>query len=340
MKKDLGRIGVLLGGPSNEREISIRSGKTVYEAITSLGLDAVCIDIKHRPSAECDISRANIDVAFIALHGRFGEDGTIQAILEEMGIPYTGSGPNASRLALNKILSRQIFEKHDIPVPCWLHLKKQSGDNGAKRLCGQVPLSRNYFMGPVHISQGTWPHKLRSALERFSPPFVVKPANEGSSIGMTIVENEAGLESAVDTAFSYDDEILIEEYVPGEDITVGILNDKPLPVCHIKTKLDFYNYEAKYTNGMSEYIVPADLEKEITIEAQRLGFLAHKVLGCRSFSRVDMLLDKEKDRVVVLEVNSIPGLTSSSLLPKAASAAGIDFTRMCINMIESALIGV
>jgi len=313
VRSDFGKIGILSGGPSSEREISIRSGKAVYKALTTLGFNAVGIDIKSAASAKEEILRNDLDIAFIALHGRFGEDGTIQAMLEELDIPYTGSGPNASRLALNKILSRQIFEKHDIPVPRWLYLKKQS-DNRDLSPC--------------------------AASNKLSPPFVVKPANEGSSIGMTIVENEVGLASACDSAFSYDDEILIEEYVPGEDITVGILNDKPLPVCHIKTKLDFYNYEAKYTNGMSEYIVPANLEKEITAEAQRLGLLAHKVLGCRSFSRVDMLLDKEKDRIVVLEVNSIPGLTSSSLLPKAASVAGIDFSQMCIKMIESALIGV
>jgi len=326
VRSDFGKIGILSGGPSSEREISIRSGKTVYKALTSLGFNTVNIDIKSAASAKEEILRNDLDIAFIALHGRFGEDGTIQAMLEELDIPYTGSGPNASRLALNKVLSRQIFEKHDIPVPRWLHLKKQSESTGN----GDRSLQE-------FLAKGTCP---RACMNRFSPPFVVKPANEGSSIGMTIVENEAGLESAVDTAFSYDDEILIEEYVPGEDITIGILNDKPLPVCHIKTKLDFYNYEAKYTNGMSEYIVPADLEKEITAEAQRLGFLAHKVLGCRSFSRVDMLLDKEKERIVVLEVNSIPGLTSSSLLPKAASAVGIDFSQMCIKMIESALIGV
>lgn len=308
MKKDLGRIGVLLGGPSNEREISIKSGTAVYDALLSLGLDAVCIDPKDTVSAKEDILKAKIDIAFIALHGRFGEDGTIQAILEEIGIPYTGSGPKASGLALNKISSKEIFQSNGIPVPGWRVLRR--------------------------------PFKAEDILKERSFPFVVKPANEGSSIGLSIVETTAELIPAIDTALSYDDEILIEEYIPGEDITVGILDDEPLPVVHIKPKAKFYSFQAKYTPGMSEYIVPARFSDDIIEQALQLGRLAHHLLGCRAFSRVDMRLDKRDNRVKVLEVNSIPGLTSQSLLPKAAAAAGIGFPQMCLRMAESALISV
>lgn len=308
MRKDLGRIGVLLGGPSSEREISIKSGTAAYDALLSLGLDVVCIDPKNVTSVKEDILSARINVAFIALHGRFGEDGAMQAILEEMGIPYTGSGPEASRLALNKILSRGIFQDNDIPVPGYRVWRRPSG--------------------------------VKSVLKDVSFPFVVKPANEGSSIGLSIVETKEEAIPAINTAFSYDDEILIEEYIPGEDITVGILDDEPLPVVHIKPKAKFYSFHAKYTQGMSEYVVPARFSGDIIDQAQRLGSLAHHILGCRAFSRVDMLLDKRDNNVVVLEVNTIPGLTSSSLLPKAAAAAGIDFPQMCLRMVESALVSV
>ena len=183
-------------------------------------------------------------------------------------------------------------------------------------------------------------HKSKSSkhtLDRFSLPVVVKPANEGSSIGVSIVEKEEELIPAIEEAFSYDEGILIEEYIKGEDITVGILRDEPLPIVQIKPKQGFYSFRAKYTAGMSDYIVPARIPEDLSRQAQRLGALAHKVLGCRSFSRVDMMLDKKDNKIVVLEVNSIPGLTSTSLLPKAAEAAGIDFAQMCIHIVESAL---
>jgi len=332
MRKEEDRIGILLGGPSNEREISIKSGKAVYEALCSQGYDAVCIDPKDVDSVKRDILAEKIDLAFIALHGRFGEDGTIQSILEGMNIPYTGSGPQASRLAMNKALSRKVFEKDGIPVPRYKVISKGTGPS----------ISLGTHPSKV-ISKGTHPSGSRYQFERdtspFKYPFVVKPVNEGSSIGMNIVENNSAAGQAIEEAFSYDDEILIEEYIDGEDITVGILGEKPLPVVHIKPKDKFYSFNAKYTDGMSVYEVPAVFADEVLEEAQRLGLLAHQALGCRSFSRVDMILDEEK-RVIVLEVNTIPGLTSSSLLPKAAEAIGINFTQMCLNMVESAKTGV
>ena len=308
MREDLGRIGVLFGGPSSERDISIISGNAVYDSLFEKGLDLIKIDAKDADSLKDSILKSNIDVAFIALHGRFGEDGQVQSILEDLGIPYTGSGPYASKLALDKVLSKEIFKKHNIPTPDYALLKKD----------------QDY----------------KAIIDGFSFPFVVKPSNEGSSIGISLVEKPDDIERAIDNAFSYDDNILIEKYIKGIDITVGILDDEPLPVVCIKPKDKFYDIKAKYTSGMSEYIVPADLPDDISKKAQKLSLLAHKVLGCLSFSRVDMLYQEDQSRIFVLEVNTIPGLTPSSLLPKAAKSAGIDFSDICISMVKSALKGV
>ncbi|MFH1868656.1 MAG: D-alanine--D-alanine ligase [Candidatus Omnitrophota bacterium] len=305
MKYGLGRIGVLYGGSSSERDISIKSGQAVYEAITSLGLDAVCIDPKDPYSLTKDISDLGIKVVFIALHGKFGEDGTIQTILDEIGMPYTGSGPEASRLAMDKILSKEIFKNNGIPVPEYKVLER--------------------------------PFDPDSVINGFKLPLVIKPSSEGSSVGMNIVEDEKHLSQAVDEAFSYDNKILIEEYIKAEDIAVGVFEDNPLPVVHIKPKDKFYSFNAKYTAGMCEYVVPAKFPNAMIEEAQRLGILAHRSLGCRFFSRADMLLDEKSGRIVVLEANTIPGLTSTSLLPKAAQAAGIDFPQMCLRLLEAAI---
>ena len=306
-----GRIGILLGGPSSEREISIKSGNAVYDVLFSLGYDVVKIDVKDIGSFRDEIAVSGIDIAFIALHGRFGEDGGVQRELDGMSIPYIGSGPEASRIALNKIASKEIFTQHNIPTPDYIVLKKTS---------------RSLFLeGNNELN--------------FPLPFVVKPPKEGSSIGMSIVQAHNMIPPALDEAFRYDDEIILEQYIEGDDITVGILNEKPLPVICIKPKEKFYNFEAKYTDGMSEYIVPAPLSSKVTETVQQLALSAHRALGCDSFSRVDMLINKKNNSLFVLEVNTIPGLTLSSLLPKAAKAAGIDFPHMCVEIVRLALTG-
>ncbi len=309
------KIAVLLGGQSSEREISIKSGTAVYEALLSLGLDVICIDVSGDPTGQ--IRQAKAGVVFIALHGRFGEDGTIQAVLEKEKMPYTGSGPKASRLCMDKLASRRIFENAGLPVPEYIAIKKRN---------------RARFLALCCKHRKTIP-KI-GVCPPFSLPVVVKPNREGSSIGMSIVGDTKDLAKAINEAFSYDDNILVEKFIDGEDITVGILDDKPLPVVHIKPKYGVYDYTAKYTDGMSEYVVPAELEGRIIKEAQDLGLKAHNLLGCRCFSRVDMRLGKDK-KIRVLEVNSIPGLTANSLLPKAAKAAGIDFAHMCLKMVKN-----
>lgn len=298
------KIAVLLGGPSSEREISIKSGTAVYKALLSLGLDVVCIDVSDKPIEQ--IRRESAEIAFIALHGRFGEDGTIQEMLEQEEISYTGSGPQASRLAMDKLASRRIFQAAGLPVPEYAALSKGSDPDIVIRELGSDPL-----------------------------PLVVKPNREGSSIGLSVVKDIKELSRAIDAAFSYDEDILLEKFIDGDDITVGILDDKPLPVIHIKPKSGVYDFTAKYTEGMSEYIVPAELDVRIINQAQHFGLSAHNLLGCHCFSRVDMRLGRDKE-IKILEVNTIPGLTSTSLLPKAAKAVGIDFAHVCLKMTESA----
>jgi len=305
---DFGKIGVLMGGPSTEREISLKSGKAVYESLNQAGLEVVAIEIKtdRREENARLIKSHGIDIAFIALHGRFGEDGQIQEILDTLGIPYTGSGVAASRLGMDKIASRKIFEASGLAVP---------------RYKVEDRLSYNANWKPQHNG--------------FTLPLVVKPASHGSSIGLSIVDREENLDKSVDLAFSFDERIIIEEYIRGREVTVGILDEKALPVIEIIPKKRFFDYEAKYQTGMTEYVVPAELKEEIAQNIQKAALSAHKLLGCYGCSRVDMILSHE-DIPFVLEVNSIPGLTLTSLLPKAAKAVGIDYLHLCIKLIQLA----
>lgn len=302
-----GTIGVLMGGPSSERAISLKSGQAVFEALKSLGLDVIAVDITtdSREENERLLGSKKIDCAFIALHGHFGEDGQIQALLERMKIPYTGSGVRASQLAMNKTASRLIFESHGLRVPRYQILERASY-GGALKL--DPPLSL---------------------------PLVIKPVTQGSSIGLSIVREEGKLKEAMDLAFTFDDRILIEEYIKGRELTVSILNQRSLPIIEIIPKNPFFDYEAKYQPGMTEYVVPAPLEEGIAKKISAAALSAHQLLGCRGFSRVDMILS-ESDECVVLEVNTIPGLTSTSLLPKAALAVGIEFSVLCLEFIKIA----
>ena len=305
-KKRVGRIGVLMGGPSTEREISLKSGKAVYEALQQLNIEAVSIDIKTDNIEENIrlIKSYNIDCAFIALHGRFGEDGGMQEILDNIKIPYTGSGTLASKLAMDKIASRRIFEEQGLAVPKYKIVEKLSYNNKG-------------FHNDIMF------------------PLVVKPATHGSSIGLSIIDEEKNLTAAMDSAFGFDERIIIEEYIRGREVTVGILDKEALPVIELIPKKRFFDYEAKYQPGMTEYIVPAKLEEEISKKIQSAAMSAHKLLGCWGFSRVDMILN-ENNIPFVLELNSIPGLTPTSLLPKAAKTAGIEFGQLCLRLIELA----
>jgi D-alanine-D-alanine ligase len=297
-----GKIGVLAGGPSNEREISLRSGRAVHDALLGEGLESLFLDVKNNIGEI--IKNSCIDVAFIALHGRFGEDGTVQRMLEDAGIPYTGSGVEASRAALDKAASKEIFIKNLIPVPRHIVLTKGRSD-----LCD---------------------------CDKLGMPIVVKPHLEGSSIGLSIVRDKDLLQGAIDKAFEYGDKVILEEYIYGRELTVGILNDEALPVIEIVPRNKVYDYDAKYKDSDTKYLVPAPIPEDISADARSLGVLAHRVLGCRSFSRVDMMMSLSGD-IFVLEVNTIPGMTERSLLPKAARATGLRFSSLCVKILEDAV---
>ncbi|MBU1913216.1 MAG: D-alanine--D-alanine ligase [Candidatus Omnitrophica bacterium] len=309
------RVGVLMGGPSSEREISIKSGKAVCMALKAKKIDYVAVELQagsntngYKKSAADLIASMKIDAAFVALHGEFGEDGTVQEILEQMNIPYTGSSSSASRVAMNKITAKEILKSKNILV------------------------ARHEILTRKDFAKGC---DLRLYFKNLGSSLVIKPSNGGSSIGLNIASDEKGLKAAIDDAFKYDDKLIIEEYIPGREITVGIIEDMALPIVEILPKRKFFDYTAKYEKDLTEYIVPAEIEKSIYKKCQDAGLGSHKVLSARSFSRVDIILN-EKIGPVVLEINTIPGLTETSLLPKAARAIGIEFEDLCLKILKSA----
>ena len=297
------RIGVLMGGPSSEREVSLKSGKAVFSALKSLGLEAVAIDVQRedRKYVKDLLLSYDIGLAFLALHGAFGEDGKIQAILEEMGMPFTGSGPRSSSLAMDKLTARRIFEKEGLNVPRCVVLERGRRGIGA-----------------------------------FSDyPAVIKPVSGGSSIGLSIADNIGDLRRSVELAFEYDRRVMIEEYIPGREFTVGILDNLPLEAIEIKPKSRFFDYKAKYEDDKTEYIVPAKVPLKTMQALKSAALRAHNALGCFFFSRADIILSGDS-RPFILEVNTIPGFTSTSLLPKAALCKGITFSELVLNITQSA----
>jgi D-alanine-D-alanine ligase len=298
------RVAVLMGGPSREREISLRSGKAVSEALKRKGYPV--IEFTEMDHLAHDLEESKINVAFIALHGRFGEDGGVQQVLEDCKIPYTGSDPKASYLAMHKDLAKQEFEKAGLMTAPWCSGAFESLE------------------------------KIETASKNIGFPVVLKPVAEGSSIGLEIVEKLEDLSNAFDRIQKISNQILIEKFVEGAELTVGILGEVPLPVVQVKTERAFYDYDAKYSPGHTEYEVPAQLSSQIAEKVQEIGLKAHRSLGCRDMSRVDILLDR--DRIPwVLEVNTIPGFTERSLLPKAAFARGILFEDLCEKILIMAL---
>ncbi len=301
--KGQGQIGVLMGGISAEREISLSTGEAIAKALKDRGYEVCLIDVGH-DIVERLISH-RIRVAFIALHGRFGEDGTIQGMLEMMRIPYTGSGVLASALSMDKIMSKYVFTAQGIPTPAYQILQANEG--------------------------------AQEALEKLDFPFpiVVKPASEGSTIGVVIVQDKEGLVEAIEHARQYDHRLLVEEYIKGKEITLSVLNGQPLPIIEIAPKGGFYDYRAKYTKGETEYIMPPRLPFMAQEAAERAGLNAYKALGCEGCARVDMMAD-ERGKVFILEVNTMPGMTETSLVPKAARFAGIDFPELVEKILKGA----
>lgn len=298
------RIFVLMGGVSSERDISLKSGAAVLNSLKKFYKNTFSFDIQTEDKIKVKklLKEASIDAAFIALHGRFGEDGKVQSILEELGIRYTGSGPAASGSAMDKHKSKLIFKKYNISSPNFKIIYKNKFND------------KNF--------------------NKF--PCVVKPARGGSSIGSTIVFKENDFKAALGLASKYDSKIVVEEYIQGREFTVGLLENKPLSAIEIIPKSRYFDFNAKYKGNSTKYIVPANIPADIANNMKELALLSHNSLGCRSFSRVDIMLDKYYNPFI-LEVNTIPGLTNHSLLPKAAQEEGINFDYLCIKLLNSAL---
>jgi D-alanine-D-alanine ligase len=293
------KIAVLYGGFSSERTISIKSGKAVLNAAKKLKLSVCGIDVDKNIVEK--LKREKINLAYIALHGPLGEDGTIQGLLEIMKIPYTGCGVFASSASMDKDISKKLFKINGILTPEWKTLK--NFDN--------IPKMKNY-------------------------PLVVKPMSQGSAVGVSIVENFKQLVSAAKNAFKYDNEILIEQFIEGKEITVGVLNGKSLPIVEIVPKAKFYDFKSKYSKGGSQHIIPARISKNVEILARHYAEKIYKNFKCKTLCRVDMIVDK-KENLWTLENNTCPGMTETSLFPDEAKAAGINFEELVLTILEGAL---
>lgn len=297
------KIGVLLGGLSSEREVSLRTGEAVLKALRERGHDAVPIYVDR--DVDVALRQEQIDVAFIALHGRWGEDGCIQGLLETLGIPYTGSDVLASALAMHKGKAKELFRLHNLPTPAYYTMTATD----AADLAG------------VHGD--------------FGFPCVVKPIREGSSVGITMCSSLEELAVAVDKALCFDDELLVERLILGKEVSVAIVDGRAIGAVEIAPRAGFYDYANKYTKGATDYFVPPRLSPERYRGACAQALRAHTALGCRGATRVDMMIS-ESGNEFVLEVNTVPGLTPTSLLPKIADAAGISFGELCELMLAGA----
>lgn len=317
------KIGVLIGGLSAEHEVSLETGQGVIDNLDRSKYEPIAIKIsKEREWIIGDKklteakALASCDIVFNALHGTFGEDGKIQALLEYYDKPYTGSGITASALAIDKLRSREIFKLAGLQVPKTLKIRR--GDNYQALL--------NVFVNKV-----------------VNFPVVVKPCSNGSSIGVKIVNNQRNLVKAIKEAFELDKKVLIEEFIEGREVTCGALenfNSQPimaLPVTEIlpKSKNTFYSYKAKYKDGQCDFFTPARIDEELAKKVQEIAVRAHQLLGCKAYSRTDMIV--ASDKIYVLEINTLPGLTSHSLLPKAAQAIGLTFSQLLDNILSSSL---
>ena len=291
------KIAVLMGGPGSERDVSLATGRGISKALRSRGADVIEVDVRNQ-NFELP---ADVDLAFIALHGTFGEDGQVQQLLEERGIAYTGEGVEESRLAFDKIRSKEKFRERGVRTPEW-----------------------------ETIAANQSPH--------MDLPIVVKAPRQGSTVGVYIVRRVEELEPAILNAAKYDHELLVEKFIPGRELTIGILGDQALPILEIIPKGGFYDFANKYpflnpqAGGGAEHVCPAKIDKGKTKEIQDLALRAFRALGLRVYGRVDVLLPQD-GAATILEINTIPGMTEASLLPEAAAAAGISYVDLCARVI-------
>lgn len=301
--KALGRVAVFMGGNSAEREVSLNSGEAVLSALQSAGVDAHGIDVQG--CLLSTVESPEFDRVFIALHGRGGEDGTIQAILQQAGIPYTGSEVLASALAMDKLRTKYVFEGCGLPTPAFRAMK--SADEAD------------------------------DIVAKLGTPLSVKPAHEGSSIGIRKVRSVSELVEAYETAAAMDDLVLVEQWIEGPEFTVSLLQDKALPAIGLSTDHDFYDYDAKYLADDTRYRIPCGLSVEKELQLQQLALDAFRVVGCRTWGRVDIMQDAQGE-FWLLEVNTVPGMTDHSLVPMAAKAAGISFQELVVRILEDTLV--
>ena len=298
------RVAVLLGGKSAEREVSLKSGALVLAALRARGVDAHAFDpAEHGLEA---LIAGRYERAFIALHGRFGEDGTLQGALEWLGLRYTGSGVLGSALAMDKLRAKRLWMAEGLPTPPFEILDAKSD--------------------------------FRATAKRLGLPLMVKPVNEGSSIGMSKVRAAGGLEEAYALAVNYDRAVIAEKFVEGTELTAGILGEEALPLIKLETPRDFYDYQAKYLAEDTRYLIPCGLPAAREREMQQLCLRAFRALGCSGWGRVDLMLDRAGDPWL-LEVNTVPGMTDHSLVPMAARAAGLSYEDLCMRILESSHVG-
>ncbi|MFC4656100.1 MULTISPECIES: D-alanine--D-alanine ligase [Rheinheimera] len=304
MSNKFGKVAVLFGGHSAEREVSLRSGAAVLAALQKQGIDAHAFDPKTQALTE--LLSAGFDRVFIVLHGRGGEDGTMQGALELLGLPYTGSRVLGSALAMDKIRCKWLFQAQGLPT------------------------------APFRVAKTSTAPDHAAMLSALNGKVMVKPANEGSSIGMSAASTAAELQQALDTAFAYDSDVLVEQWIQGREFTVSVLNGKALPVVEMRTPRSFYDYEAKYKSDSTQYLCPAPLTDEQTASLQQAAVAAFQAVGASGWGRVDAMLD-QAGNFYLLEVNTVPGMTEKSLVPMAAKAAGLSFEQLVVEILEQTL---
>ncbi|MBM7854079.1 D-alanine-D-alanine ligase [Desulfohalotomaculum tongense] len=308
------KIGVLYGGKSTEREVSLKSGEAVFQGLKAKGYRVVKIDVAEQDFID-QIKNENINLAFLALHGKYGEDGTIQGLLEILGIPYTGSGVLASAVAMNKVTTKKLLQVDNIPTPDFCtYTREDISKLGMEQVSNEI-------------------------IDRLSLPVVIKAPTQGSTIGISFVKTKDELPKALEESFKFDRLVMAEKFITGTEVTVTVLgneNPRVLPQIEIVSATGVYDYHAKYTVGMSEHIIPPRLpDKYLEITAD-LALRTHQTLGCRGLSRVDLIVTKNGN-VYVLEANTLPGMTETSLVPDAARAAGIEFPDLVSTLVELAL---
>jgi D-alanine-D-alanine ligase len=305
------KVAVLKGGSSLERQVSLRSGARVEDALERLGHEVVQIDVGADLIEQLEGARP--DVAFLALHGRGGEDGTVQELLDILGIPYTGSGVLACMRSVDKVLTKHLLVEADLPTPEFFAFSETAFKE----------------LGAADA--------LPAIEERLAFPIVVKPAAQGSALGVKFARTAQDVPAALVAAFSYDSRVLLERHVAGRDVAVSVLDGQALPVVEaVPREEDFYDFEARYEIGRTDFVCPADLSPEQTARTQELAVAVYELLGCRGFARVDLMIEDGSGEPLVLEVNAIPGLTETSLLPMAAEASGISFDELIARIIHLA----